>query len=97
MFEDIMFGYVMPLMTIIGSVVTVIILMALIGSFMDGPSTTVTTLRPTTLKSDATYLELYDADMLDFPFYAENGDTHWHNGRRYIKGFRGWSLINGAR
>jgi hypothetical protein len=97
MFEDIMFGYVMPLMTGIGSVVTIITLMALIGSIMDDSSTTVTTLKPTTSKSGATYLETADADMLDFPLYAENGDTHWHNGRRYIKGFRGWSLTNGAR
>lgn len=93
MFEDIMFGYVMPLMAGIGSVVTIITLMALVGSIMEDSTTTVTTIKPT----GATYLETADADMLDFPLYAENGDTHWHNGRRYIKGFRGWSLTNGAR
>ena len=32
-----------------------------------------------------------------FPVDAEIGDTHWHNGSRYIKSFRGWVLTNGAR
>ena len=98
MFEDIMFGYVMPLMTIIGSVVTVVILMALIGSLMDGAFTNTTMLKTTTTKpSGATYVETADADMLDFPVDAEPWDTHWHNGSKYIKSFRGWVLTTGAR
>ena len=97
MFEDIMFGYVMPLMTIIGSVVTLVLIMGLIGSLMDGSFTTVTTIRP----SGATYVKT-DVDELPFP-NAERykhfpiGHIHWHNGSRYIKSFRGWVLTNGAR
>ena len=93
MFEDIMFGYVLPLMTIIGSVITTVILMALIGSFMDGLFTSLTTTRP----SGATYVKTPDANMSDFPVDAKVGDTHWHDGSRYIKSFRGWVLTNGAR